>query len=626
MSNLKKGLIHYWPLNGNARDYVGTADGTVNGMTYSKNQFGKSCGSFDGTDDSLRARRFDDGNVTISLWFNAQSIAEDDTLIQCCPLSDARYGIQFQSDGKLCVGRYNGSSYVTAYKEIVSTGTWHHVVFVWNGTDALMYFNGTKVDDGSENMSLDSANDYIQIGSRGGVDVFDGCISDIKIWNRVLTQDEVKDLYHSSFPRQKSVEQPIPQKEPVIKDGLVGAWLFKGTNEAEDISGNGNDATLSNTPIKMKDGGYDFDASNSDYIETGYAPSGLSELTFTGWLKYTGPEQSVHQYVIGNNTNNCLDGFMTTIYDNKLYLYHDGENKSFDFENTPSEWLNFAGTIKEGDNFKWYVNGSALGSELIVSGGTIYHDNKHLFLATNNSQTADRFLDGSLKEITVYNRELSHSEIKQIYEKSVPDNSLILHVKDGTKDLSRYSRKLTNSNTVVGDNMEFNGSDSYIEIPHDASQLGANLTNGFTISAWINPRSSGEANVGAIIDKETGDVGVNGFNWRMSDEKTSFRINNGTGVFSGVASVPYGRWTHVLITITSAQIVQHYINGVANASAADTIQGIATITTTEKMRIGNNSNLTTRTFDGGIKDVKMWNRVLTPAEIKLEYEKTRRFY
>ena len=37
------------------------------------------------------------------------------------------------------------------------------------------------------------------------------------------------------------------------------------------------------------------------------------------------------------------------------------------------------------------------------------------------------------------------------------------------------------------------------------------------------------------------------------------------------------------------------------------------------MRIGNRSSATDRSFNGGIKDVKMWNRVLTSAEITTVY-------
>jgi hypothetical protein len=167
----------------------------------------------------------------------------------------------------------------------------------------------------------------------------------------------------------------------------------------------------------------------------------------------------------------------------------------------------------------------------------------------------------------------------------------------------------------------FDGVDDYVEIPHDASQLGANLSNGFTISAWINPRSAGEGNFGFIIDKSTANGGVNGFMMMMDNApKVAFKINNGTSRTTGLTAVPYLSWTHILITVSSAQLSNFYVNGTLSGTAnQDLVQPISTITTTNAMRIGNIAGATTRTFDGGIRSVKMWNRVLTTTEIAQDY-------
>jgi len=168
----------------------------------------------------------------------------------------------------------------------------------------------------------------------------------------------------------------------------------------------------------------------------------------------------------------------------------------------------------------------------------------------------------------------------------------------------------------------FDGVDDYVEIPHNANQLGANLSNGFTISAWINPKSIGEADAGTIIDKSSGANGANGF-WISSESvatpRLTIRLNNGTQRTSGNSTLSYGFWQHFLLTISSAQIASWYKNGVATGVPGDLVQTISTITTTNAMRIGNLSTATTRTFNGGIRDVKMWNRVLTTTEIGQDY-------
>ena len=163
----------------------------------------------------------------------------------------------------------------------------------------------------------------------------------------------------------------------------------------------------------------------------------------------------------------------------------------------------------------------------------------------------------------------------------------------------------------------FDGVDDYVEVPHNINQLGANLSNGFTISAWIMPKSSGEGTQGTIIDKN---YGTNGFGIKLlSSPVCFFKINNSTFIKSG-SDYTFGEWTHFLITVSSTPVGNFYANGVLSGSADQAInQNISTITTTNAPRIGNVAGGTTGTFDGAIAQVKMWNKVLTADEIALDY-------
>ena len=171
----------------------------------------------------------------------------------------------------------------------------------------------------------------------------------------------------------------------------------------------------------------------------------------------------------------------------------------------------------------------------------------------------------------------------------------------------------------------FDGVDDYVEIPHNAAQLGANLANGFTISVWINVKSQGESG-GRFLDKSTTTTGGAGFYFRIAtSDRLALQINSGPAILSAVNPIVYGTWYHVLVTVSSAQLVNFYVNATLNGTAdQDAVQAISTITTTNDMRIGNRSGATDRTFDGLIQDVKMWNRVLTSAEIKELYNSRKR--
>jgi hypothetical protein len=180
---------------------------------------------------------------------------------------------------------------------------------------------------------------------------------------------------------------------------------------------------------------------------------------------------------------------------------------------------------------------------------------------------------------------------------------------DITADLAEASK-------YVG--ASFDGVDDYVEIPHHASQLGANLSNGFTISAWIYPKTLGEGDQGVIIDKA---MTVNGFGIRMLvPQKCYFKINNSVLITCGNNSLVFKRWSHLLITVNSIPQVNFYVNGVLSGTENQEInQQISTITATSIIRIGNLFNSTNTSFNGSIRNVKMWNRVLTAAERASDY-------
>lgn len=167
----------------------------------------------------------------------------------------------------------------------------------------------------------------------------------------------------------------------------------------------------------------------------------------------------------------------------------------------------------------------------------------------------------------------------------------------------------------------FDGVDDYVEIPHNVAQLGANLTNGFTFSAWINPRSTGESGA-KVLDKSAGTAAQNGFHWGYEpvNNAMQIRVNNSTNRLGANNSITNGIWQHVLVTVNSTPVCNHYINSILTGSANQAVsQALSTITTTNVLRIGNRSQATDRTFDGSIRDVKMWNRVLSASEIANDY-------
>lgn len=168
---------------------------------------------------------------------------------------------------------------------------------------------------------------------------------------------------------------------------------------------------------------------------------------------------------------------------------------------------------------------------------------------------------------------------------------------------------------------KFDGVDDYVEIPHSANQLGVNLSDGMSVAGWIKTRSDGETSLGNILDKSSGISGANGFMVNVaSSGRVQIRIQTTPVLSSAMSARSNNVWVHFLFTITSGMIGNCYINGVLSGSADVSVGGtLSSITTTNAMRIGNRATATDRTFDGFIRDVRMWNKVLSAADIAKVY-------
>jgi hypothetical protein len=162
----------------------------------------------------------------------------------------------------------------------------------------------------------------------------------------------------------------------------------------------------------------------------------------------------------------------------------------------------------------------------------------------------------------------------------------------------------------------FDGAVSTVIVPHNANQL---LTTGFTISAWIKPKSIGET-TGRIVDKSTADTAAGGFRYALnSSNALFFQVNTGSSIASATNSILYNNtWYHVVVTVGSDATVTHYINGVLSGTPATT-GALSGITTTNNLTIGNRSGATDRTFDGNMTDIIIWNTALTATQVSSLY-------
>ena len=170
---------------------------------------------------------------------------------------------------------------------------------------------------------------------------------------------------------------------------------------------------------------------------------------------------------------------------------------------------------------------------------------------------------------------------------------------------------------------DFDGSNDFIEIPHNSNQL---LTTGGTVMAWIRPdtipATTTFTNNARIIDKTSGSGAADGFQMGVyGSDRLAFRINAGGSRFvSGVLTT--GVWQHVAVVFDASGVPTFYVNGVSVGTTLAT--GVASgITTTNAIRLGNRSTVTSVPFDGRIALPLVTSQQFTASQMLAYYNSTK---
>ena len=79
---------------------------------------------------------------------------------------------------------------------LLNTGQWYHVAATWDGTTVRVYVDGVLDNDppDSRGGTIDTDTRPFYIGGRSGADLLDGILDDIRIYNRALSEAEIKNV------------------------------------------------------------------------------------------------------------------------------------------------------------------------------------------------------------------------------------------------------------------------------------------------------------------------------------------------------------------------------------------------------------------------------------------------
>ncbi len=176
-------------------------DGTIidnEGDQWTVGKYGSAL-NFDGVDDYVdlgsNAIVSNQAKFTVSLWFKTTSSNWENMYGEGNTGSGVDYSLVCTSASKLWGCVFGGSVYSCLESvQSVDDGEWHHVAYVKRASnDYELYLDGASVDTDTTDVSTPTI-DNVRIGSiniGGTDDFFNGAIDSVRIYNKVLTPNEI---------------------------------------------------------------------------------------------------------------------------------------------------------------------------------------------------------------------------------------------------------------------------------------------------------------------------------------------------------------------------------------------------------------------------------------------------
>ena len=389
------------------------------------------------------------GNISLSIWFQPQGDFEGGYLFTDQNLNEASIQV-FNDRIRIRWDNPNSIDYLTTIEE----DEWYHIV-VTHEMDVSedeykinLYLNGVLVDSSSRLISTSPSFYGPERNLRIGAD-FEGWISEIQVYDRILSANQVENIFEASLEDLDG---------EVTYEGLVIYYDFRGSNirnRLRDKSGNnfhlpgiqfniddfisnrvtrdesGNDnhgRILGATPTEEgKFGGaMEFERSNRDEIVVDINPQEFlehSSFTMSAWVYVDGSSTShppifVNTDSQGGNTHYNGFKFIDSGTTARFVLEREGfgsfGERQIGFELVPQTWNHVVGVYDREDNImRLFVNGEFIDSVFAETSIKIFDS-----LKIGGHSQDNQFFNGKIDEVLIFNRALSSSEVSSLFNSS----------------------------------------------------------------------------------------------------------------------------------------------------------------------------------------------------------------
>ncbi len=436
-----------------------------------------------------------------------------------------------------------------------------------------------------------------------------------------------------------------------ISSGLVAYYPFNGN--ANDESGNGNNGTV-NGAIPTTDR---FGNANSAYRFNGVGDNiqvanqsllnfeSTQDFTICAWILCNSMQPGRYIVAKYDETHIASYGLGTGFTDGSYSFIRDaltpdpndlvatrGTKKLDD-----GKWHHLLMTVTRNSKIRFYVDGvfelestslgkvtGALNNPLPLTIGSM----------SPNSTGWARNFEGGIDDVRIYNRALSAQEITQLYQSESSGLVAYYPFNGNANDESGNGNNGTVNGAIpttdrfgnANSAYRFNGVGDNIQVANQ-SLLNFESTQDFTICAWIlcNSMQPGRYIVAKYDETHIASYGLGtGF----TDGSYSFIRDaltpdpNDLVATRGTKKLDDGKWHHLLMTVTRNSKIRFYVDGVFELESTSLGKVTGALNNPLPLTIGSmspNSTGWARNFEGGIDDVRIYNRALSNSAVAALY-------
>jgi len=447
----------------------------------------------------------------------------------------------------------------------------------------------------------------------------------------------------------------------LITDGLVlnldaakrDSYPGSGTTWY-DLSGNGNNGTLTNGPTYTgvsKDAAFVFDGVDDFVTMSLSVAQGQGDQTYSHWAKVNTTVSSDSflflEATAPNNNYTRLGCLLTTgnyvVVGGRGISNEPTGNGYFKTSSTkvvPNLWTNIVGMWDvTSSTIRIYINGSETSGSFSGAGSVQPHANTNPGTVVIGSSRNTEYFPGSIALSQVYNRILSPFEIFQNFNAlkgryGIPDivtDGLVLNLDAGNPysylsgssgttwtDVSGQGNNgtLTNGASYANGAISFDGVDDKITFSSAPS-----FYTDYTIECFFKAISlnAGEGLVtwGENVNYKRRALilwngGHSGY-WTV--RSSTFNSNP-----EGTTQIQTGTWYHAAVSLDASANCKIYVNGVLETTSTNTIATPGTNT----LLLGDTGY--PEPFNGHIASAKIYNRVLSDSEVLQNFNALRGRY